>query len=575
MSYVALYRQYRPKTFSEVAGQKVIVQTLQNALLRNQVGHAYLFSGPRGTGKTSIAKIFGKAVNCLNMPALDVCDECDVCKGLNDGYIADIIEIDAASHSRVEDMRELISNANFSPSVTRYKVYILDEVHMLSTSAFNALLKTLEEPPKHVIFILATTEVHKIPPTILSRCQRFDFRNIEVKDIVGKLNEIIESEKIDIDEEAILTIAENAEGALRDALSLLDQTISFTDDHITADDVHKVAGSVSGVVLGEMIKAIHNKDTNKVMTILEDLLDEGKEITKIVVDLIMALRDVLRTKVTTIGGRYKDIAEIVDTNKIYFYLDLLNSLQQDIKFTNQKRVYVELALIKMMNHELLTKINHEAEIQELKRQILDIEEKLSSGEFKKAKDNVKRIPLVTTADIENIMNNGNNTKRTFIASQWLVNLTEVPSGHEKTGEVLLKAEVVAGSDSEIVLVVPDLETATILYQDNVKKQALRLIKRIDKAIKNYHVIMTKEWETLLSVFQDQWASGSRKPVLPKIDLKIYVEEQENKEDKTVSIAKEYFGDKVLIKEWKIWIEIWLKNYKNYKKKCKKIKKKLN
>ncbi|MGI6782469.1 MAG: DNA polymerase III subunit gamma/tau [Acholeplasmataceae bacterium] len=550
MSYIALYRQYRPQKFSEVAGQKVIVQTLKNALLRNQIGHAYLFSGPRGTGKTSIAKIFGKAVNCLKMPANDACGECDICKGLQSGSIGDIIEIDAASNSRVEDMRELISNANFSPSVCKYKVYILDEVHMLSQSAFNALLKTLEEPPKHVIFILATTEVHKIPPTILSRCQRFDFRNIEVKDIVEKLNEIVEEEKINIDPDAIVAIAENAEGALRDALSLLDQVISFTDDHISIDDVHKVAGSVSSVVLGNMVQAILDKDTNEVMTILEALIDEGKEITKIVADLTMALRDILKTKVTDEKDlRYEVIAEKIQLEKIYFYLDLLNTLQQDIKFTNQKRVYVELTLIKMMSHEILDKINNEAEIKELRRQVLEINDKLSSGNFKVEEIAPSKKPLVTTAEIEVILNSGNNQKRTFIQSEWFNNLTRVPDGLEMTAELLAKVEVVAGSDRELVLVADNLELAHDLYQANVKKQALRLIKQIDKSIKNYHVILDSDWDKILNVFQDQWKSGCKKPILPKIDLKIYEYEKPKEEIKTVTMAQDYFGeDKVIIKE---------------------------
>lgn len=549
-NYVALYRQYRPQKFSEVAGQKVIVQTLKNTLLRNQVGHAYLFSGPRGTGKTSIAKIFGKAVNCLNMPQDDACGECDVCRGLQSGSIGDIIEIDAASNSRVEDMRELISNANFSPSVCKYKVYILDEVHMLSQSAFNALLKTLEEPPKHVIFILATTEVHKIPATIISRCQRFDFRNIEVKDIVAKLNEIIEEENIKIDEDAVVAIAENAEGALRDALSLLDQVISFTDDHITIEDVHKVAGSVSSVVLGNMVEAILDKDTNEVMTILEALIDEGKEITKIVTDLTMALRDILRTKVTEIKDpRYEKIANRIRLDIIYSYLDLLNTLQQDIKFTNQKRVYVELALVKMMNSKELDILNYGADINELKRQVLEINDKLESGTFKVEEVKQTKKPLVTTAEIEEILNNGNNAKRTFIQSEWLKNLASVGDGLEKTAEMLVKASIVAGSDRELVLTVDDLELAHDLYSVNVRRQAIRLIKQIDKQIRNYYVLLESDWEKILNIFTDQWKSGCKKPVLPKMDLKIYEYEKEKEESKIVSKAAEYFGeDKIIIKE---------------------------
>ncbi len=549
MSYVALYRQYRPKTFKEVAGQQVIVQTLQNTLKRNLVGHAYLFSGPRGTGKTSIAKIFAKAVNCLEMPADDACGKCDVCKGIDSGLIGDILEIDGASNNGVDEIRELREKARFSPSVCRYKVYIIDEVHMLTTAAFNALLKTLEEPPKHVIFILATTEVHKIPATILSRCQRFDFKNIEVKDIVSKLDEIIKAENLKIDKEATLAIAENAEGALRDALSLLDQTISFADENITAADVHKVAGSVSHVVLGKMIKAITEKDTNQVMTILEQLLDEGKEITRIVTDLIIALRDILLVKNTKMEvEKYLDISDQVETRKIYFYLDLLNNLQQDVKYTNQKRAYVELALIKMMNHDVLTQINHEAEIQELKRQLIEIESKLASGNFNVKKEAVKKIELVTSEDIGNIMHKGNNTKRNFIVSEWLTNLAKVPAGHEKTAEILLNVEVVAGSDNELVLAVKDLQTAQTLYRDSVKKQSLRIIKQIDKSIRNFHAILDSDWQTLKTIYLDQWKNGSKRPLLPKMDLKIYIEEKSTEDDKTVSVAQQYFGDKVIIKE---------------------------
>ncbi|PKK96189.1 MAG: DNA polymerase III subunit gamma/tau, partial [Tenericutes bacterium HGW-Tenericutes-3] len=296
MSYVALYRAYRPKAFNEVSGQKVIIKTLQNALLHDKIAHAYLFSGPRGTGKTSIAKIFAKAVNCLNQPTNEPCNQCDICKGIDKGDIPDVIEIDAASNNGVDEIRDLRDKVKYMPSVGKFKVYIIDEVHMLTTGAFNALLKTLEEPPKHVIFILATTEVHKIPPTILSRCQRFDFKNIETLDIIEKLNEIAGKEKIDISQEAIRAIAINSEGGLRDAISLLDQAISFADGQISEDDVHQVSGSVSKKALTQLLTAISNKEISKAMVILKDLLAEGKEITRIVNDLILALRDILIEK---------------------------------------------------------------------------------------------------------------------------------------------------------------------------------------------------------------------------------------------------------------------------------------
>lgn len=551
MSYVALYRQYRPKDFSEVAGQRVIVQTLQNALKLGQIGHAYLFSGPRGTGKTSIAKILAKAVNCLEMPQDDACGKCAICKGIESGTITDIIEIDAASNNGVDEIRELREKARFSPSVCRYKVYIIDEVHMLTTQAFNALLKTLEEPPKHVIFILATTEAYKIPATILSRCQRFDFRNIQVKDIVSKLEEIVKAEKIEIEDEALVTIAENAEGALRDALSLLDQTISFAEGKITVDDVHQVAGSVSSVALGEMIKNIAVKDTHEVMTILDNLLDEGKEITRIVNDLILALRDILLAKNTEYDNKkYSDIAPLLKMPKIYYYLDVLNTLQQDMKWTNQKRAYVELALIKMMNHEILDEIDQEEQIEELRSQVAELNQKLTSGEFvskQRETEETEKTPLVTVREIGEVMNSGNNTKRNFIVSAWKENLNQAPDGLEATANLLLDVDVVAGSDNELVLSAKNLMIARKLYVPKIKEQALKLIKQIDKSIQNYYAIYEADWDILKSDFASQWKAGVKKPLLSAIDLKLYEELKPEQEAEIVKFAKEAFGDdKVVI-----------------------------
>ncbi|HHX76121.1 MAG TPA: DNA polymerase III subunit gamma/tau, partial [Acholeplasmataceae bacterium] len=282
MSYVALYRTYRPKFFKDVFGQKVIVQTLQNALLNEKFAHAYLFSGPRGTGKTSVAKIVAKTLNCLEAPVSEPCGQCDVCLGVDRGDVPDIIEIDAASNNGVDEIRDLRDKVKYAPSIGKYKVYIIDEVHMLTQAAFNALLKTLEEPPKYVVFILATTEPHKVPSTILSRCQRFDFKNIEMSDIESNLRKIIQTENLKITDDALTAIARTAEGGMRDALSLLDQVVSFTNDKITEDDVYLVSGGLSRRYINELLLVIFNKQPQKALDLLNDIIKDGKDIPRMV-----------------------------------------------------------------------------------------------------------------------------------------------------------------------------------------------------------------------------------------------------------------------------------------------------
>ena len=272
MGYQALYRVWRPQQFIDVVGQGHVTKTLQNALVGQKVSHAYLFSGPRGTGKTSAAKILAKAVNCELAPTSEPCNECATCRGITDGSISDVIEIDAASNNGVEEIRDIRDKVKYAPNAVTYKVYIIDEVHMLSQGAFNALLKTLEEPPKHVIFILATTEPHKIPLTIISRCQRFDFKRIQPQDIVGRMSQIIDESEISCDEQALHIIARAAEGGMRDALSLLDQAISFSSETVSVEDALTVTGSVSQSFLSRLAKAIYDKEVAVALEVLDELL---------------------------------------------------------------------------------------------------------------------------------------------------------------------------------------------------------------------------------------------------------------------------------------------------------------
>jgi DNA polymerase-3 subunit gamma/tau len=362
MSYQALYRVWRPQSFKDVVGQNHITKTLQNAMLQEKFSHAYLFSGPRGTGKTSAAKIVAKAINCEHAPIAEPCNNCHACLGITNGSISDVIEIDAASNNGVAEIRYIRDNVKLAPGDVKYKVYIIDEVHMLSEGAFNALLKTLEEPPKHVIFILATTEPHKIPLTIISRCQRFDFRRIPPQAMVDRMQEIIRAQQhVDVQEEALHIVAQVAEGGMRDALSLLDQILSYSDDKVTVEDALSVTGSVSQTLLQETAHALLIKDTGKALHTVDELIRNGKEPKRFLEDLIFYFRDMLLYQSApelekvfervTVNNGFKELAEKTATTWIYKVIEMLNQSQQEMKFTNHPKVFLEIALVKICDQK--------------------------------------------------------------------------------------------------------------------------------------------------------------------------------------------------------------------------------
>lgn len=358
MAYKALYRTYRPQRFEDVVGQDVIVKTLQNALNTGKITHAYLFSGPRGTGKTTIARLLAKSINCSCGMSSHPCNECTSCKEIMEGISPDVIEIDAASNNGVDEIREIKEKVKFLPGESKYKIYIIDEVHMLTTSAFNALLKTLEEPPKHVIFILATTEPQKVLPTILSRCQRYDFKSLTVNEISKYLVKVAQNEKIRITDEAVNALAENAEGGMRDALSLLDQAISLSDDEVTIDDVNSVTGNLSYNKIIELANYFEKKNISSALKVVNELLDMGKEVNKIVVSMLQFYRDILLFKNVDINeykkyifqkDEFKQLANVIDEKKIYYYVDILSETQNKLRFVTSPHIFLEVAIIKMMN----------------------------------------------------------------------------------------------------------------------------------------------------------------------------------------------------------------------------------
>lgn len=354
MSYQALYRVWRPQNFDQLVGQGMIAETLKNAIKNEQLSHAYLFTGPRGTGKTSAAKILSKAVNCQNQVDGNPCNECELCVGITAGQVSDVIEIDAASNNGVEEIRDLRDKVRYAPTQASYKVYIIDEVHMLTTGAFNALLKTLEEPPAQVLFILATTEPHKIPATIMSRTQRFDFQRLKDHDITTHMAHILDEYQVDFEDEALAIIARASNGGMRDSLSLLDQALSFNNEELTTQTALQVSGSFDQITYVKYILALYQREIEAALTILDEQLQSGKQASRFIEELILFSRDVLLTmhssanKTLLSDGELQPLRESVPGSFYYTLINGLNEAQQQMRFTNQPDLYLEVMTVQLV-----------------------------------------------------------------------------------------------------------------------------------------------------------------------------------------------------------------------------------
>lgn len=614
MSYKALYRIYRPKDFTEVAGQTHITTTLQNALANDKVAHAYLFSGPRGTGKTSIAKIFAKAVNCEKAPINNPCNVCENCVGIQSGVISDIIEIDAASNNGVDEIREIRDKVKYLPGYVKYKVYIIDEVHMLSTGAFNALLKTLEEPPAHVIFILCTTEPQKIPLTIHSRCQRFDFKAISVKDIIGKLNEIVEKENIEIDEDAIKQIAIYSEGGLRDAISLLDQSYAYSPEKITIEDINQISGAVSTETQIELAQALIDYDVTKAIKSLNELIVNGKEVRKITLNLIEFFRDVLMyknlneledTNPLFSMGNFKLLSEKVSNNKIFYILNILNKAFNDIKWSNNPQIYLELAFIKVTNDEvgseskiisviddfekrlievekiktdlllanekeskeIIDDIIHERQEEKNKKTSERIEEEneKDSEEKNEIEDESKFFEEKSEEDISNtysirfveeVLNNGDKNHKEFLIDRWKeIKKSANNSNEQRLMSIFESGKVGASSGEKIIVTFPSAAICNKLMMPSNRQTIEKLLSRHFDSEIQYIALPGNVFDDITNEFINLWRQGKRNIKLSKIvseglkDVsKEVIEIEEDAEQKVLSDAKNLFGDIVRVKK---------------------------
>ena len=357
MAYQALYRVWRPQRFADLVGQQLVTRTLRNALATGQTSHAYLFTGPRGTGKTSAAKIFAKAINCHHQQDGEPCNECAICKAITNGTLGDVIEIDAASNNGVEEIRDIRGKAKYAPTEADYKVYIIDEVHMLSTGAFNALLKTLEEPPANVVFILATTEPQKIPATIISRTQRFDFHRIKPQVILDRMTMILEQKGVTADEEALKVIAQAADGGMRDALSILDQVISFGENEVTLENALMVTGSATQQDLDNYVAAVIAGQTAPALKLIHKLLDEGKDAQRLVEDVLLYCRDLMlyrqapdevtHLELGRLSAQFKELAAQIDPERIVTMVDVLNEELEAMRFSAHATVYLEVMTVRL------------------------------------------------------------------------------------------------------------------------------------------------------------------------------------------------------------------------------------
>ena len=539
--YQALYRKYRSQTFSQLVGQEVVAKTLKQAVEQEKISHAYLFSGPRGTGKTSVAKIFAKAMNCPNQEGGEPCNNCYICQAVTDGSLEDVIEMDAASNNGVDEIRDIRDKSTYAPSIAQYKVYIIDEVHMLSTGAFNALLKTLEEPTPNVVFILATTELHKIPATILSRVQRFEFKSIRTQDIRDHIFHILEKEGIDYESDAVEIIARRAEGGMRDALSILDQALSLTQEaRLTTAVSEEITGTISLSALDDYVAALAQKDVTRALENLDLIFDNGKSMTRFVTDLLQYLRDIL---IVQTGGENTHYSDLFKDNLglsqavLFEMIGIATSSLADIKASLQPKIYAEMMTIRLAELEVKPAITGQVagELASLREEVARLKQALAS---------VNTSPKQTTPTagrpVKSILQEA--VENPDLARQNLIRLQnawgeviESLSGPDKA--LLVGSQPVAANEHHAILAFEsNFNAGQTMKRDNLNTMFGNILSQAAGFSPEILAISMDEWKEVRADFSAKAKSSQGQPV------------KEEVEESVLPQGFEFLADKVTIEE---------------------------